>query len=52
VINLGDDDDEDLDPNHNKELAIEIFDKKSKAAKQEVSLAEMFKIKRKEALTE
>lgn len=48
VVNLGDDDDDEVDPTHNKGLAIEIFDKKAKAAKPEVSLAEMFKAKRKD----
>ena len=50
-MNLADEDeDEQLDPNHNKGLVIEILDKKGKAAakKQEVSLAEMFKAKKKD----
>eukprot|EP00347_Sterkiella_histriomuscorum_P023249 403335380 len=51
------DDDDVLDPTHNKGLAIEIFDKKqakgksgAKQEKQEKSLAEMFLEKKKEAL--
>ena len=43
-MNLADEDeDEQLDPNHNKGLVIEILDKKGKA-----SLAEMFKAKKKD----
>ncbi|CDW80373.1 UNKNOWN [Stylonychia lemnae] len=39
------------DPDHNKGIVIEIFDKKlGKLPQQEVSLAEMFKAKRKEAI--
>ena len=39
-----------MDPNHNKGLVIEILDKEGKAAakKQEVTLAEMFKAKKKD----
>ena len=51
------DDDDVLDPSHNKGLAIEIFDKKQSKGKsganqekQEKSLAEMFLEKKKEAL--
>ena len=51
------DDDDVLDPSHNKGLAIEIFDKKqpkgksgANQEKQEKSLAEMFLEKKKEAL--
>jgi lipopolysaccharide biosynthesis glycosyltransferase len=42
---------EDDDPTFNQGVMIEIFDNKNKAKnKQEVSLAEMFKAKKKEAV--
>jgi len=42
---------EDIDPSHNKGLMIEIFDKKQKpVANNEVSLADMFKSKKKDVV--
>ena len=44
-IDLGEEDD-DYDVSHNKGLAIEIFDKKTKQSSDEPSLADMFKQKK------
>lgn len=42
---------DELDPNHNKDLPVAVFDKKpSAAAMEQVSLAEMFKVRRRDVV--